>query len=109
MVGGELHDAVAEPDLLGALAGRGEERLGRRRMGVLFEEMVLDLPGMVVAQPVGEFDLLQRVLVEPVLVVLFPGPRQLQLIEDPELHGWLLLMPAAGWASPAGKRSPPAP
>ena len=48
---------------------------------------MLDLPGMVVAQAVGELDLVQRVLVEPVLVALFPGARQLQFIENAEFHG----------------------
>ena len=91
MVGGELHDAVAEADLLRPLAGRREEQLGRRRMGVFLEEVVLDLPGMVVAQPVGELDLVERVLVEPVLVAFLPGPRQLQLVENAELHARFLL------------------
>ena len=86
MVGGELEDAVAEPDLLGALAGGGEERFRRRRVRILFEEVMLDLPGVVVAQPVGELELGQRVLIELVLVALFPRPRQLQLIEDAEFH-----------------------
>ncbi len=54
---------------------------------------MLDLPGMVVAQPVGQLDLVERVLVEPVLVALLPGPRQLQLVENPELHARLLLRP----------------
>ena len=87
MVCGELQDAVAQPDLLGALAGRRQERGGRGRVGIFLEEVVLDLPGIVVAQPVGELELAQRVLVEPVLVAFLPGSRQLQLIEDAELHG----------------------
>ena len=48
---------------------------------------MLDLPGVVVAQAVGELDLVERVLVEPVLVALFPGAGQLQLVEDTEFHG----------------------
>jgi len=51
---------------------------------------MLDLPGMVVAQPVGELDLGQRVLIKLVLVAFFPGARQLQLVEDSELHGRFL-------------------
>ena len=47
---------------------------------------MLDDPGVVVAELVGEFDLGQRVLVELELVALFPGPRQLQLVEDAEFH-----------------------
>ena len=77
--------------MLGALAGRGEEHLGRRRVRIFLEEMVLDLPGEVVAEPVGQFDLVERVLVEGQLAVRPPGPRQLQLVEDAELHRTPLL------------------
>ncbi|MGY4367863.1 hypothetical protein ACVW1A_003928 [Bradyrhizobium sp. LB1.3] len=55
-------------------------------MRVFFEEVMLDNPRMVVAEPVGEFHLRQRILVEPELVAGHPGPWQLQLIEDAELH-----------------------
>ena len=57
LVGGELDHAVAEPDALGALAGGAEEDLGRGGVRVLLEEVMLDLPGVVVAQLVGELDL----------------------------------------------------
>ena len=93
MVGGELEDAVAEPDVLGALAGGGEKGFRRRRMRVFLEEMMLHHPGMVVAEPVGGLELRQRVLVELELVAGLPRPRQLQLIEDAELHD---VSPATG-------------
>src|SRR5215216_6333421 len=86
MVGGELEDAVPEPDLPGALAGRGEKGFRRRRVGIFLEEMVLHHPGVVIAEPVGGLELGQRVLVEPQLVALFPGARQLQLVKDAEFH-----------------------
>ena len=86
VVGGDLEDAVAEADLLCALAGGGEERLGRRAVGVFLEEVVLHHPGVVVAEPVGQLHLRQRVLIELELAVLLPRPRQLQLVEDAELH-----------------------
>ena len=73
MVGGELEDAVAEPDLLGALARRGEEGFRRRRMRIFLEEMMLDHPGIVVADPVGGLELRQRVLIEPQLVAVAHG------------------------------------
>ena len=41
-----------------------EEDLGRRGVGVFLQEMVLDLPGVVVAELVREFDLIERVLIE---------------------------------------------
>ncbi len=44
------HDAVTEADLLRPLAARGEEHLGRRRVAVLLEEVVLDLPDVLEAQ-----------------------------------------------------------
>ena len=47
---------------------------------------MLDFPRVVVAELVGEFDLAQRVLIEPVFVALFPGARQLQLIKNAEFH-----------------------
>lgn len=47
---------VAEADLLRALAGGGEKYLGRGGAAVLLEEMVLDLPCVVVAEAVGELD-----------------------------------------------------
>ena len=60
--GRDLHDAVAEPDVLGPLAGGGQEHLGRARVRVLLEEVVLDLPDVVDADLVGELDLLERVV-----------------------------------------------
>ena len=73
MVGGELDDAVAEADVLRALAGRAEEHLGRGAVRVLLEEVVLDLPRVVVAEAVGELDLVEAVLEELVLGVLVQG------------------------------------
>ena len=84
------HDAVAEPDLLGALRAGGEEDLRRRGVRVLLEEVVLDLPGVVDAELVGELDLVERVLEQPLLVALVPRPRQLVLVEDAEFHGRIL-------------------
>ena len=40
---------MAEADVFGPLAGSAQEDLGGGGMGVLFEEVVLDLPGVVVA------------------------------------------------------------
>ena len=60
---------------LGALAGRGQEHLGRRGVGVLLEEVVLDLPDVVEAQAVGQLDLLEGFLEEAVLVVPAPTGR----------------------------------
>jgi hypothetical protein len=49
--------------------------------------MVLDLPEVVEAQPVGQLHLLQRVSQQPPLVTGLPGAGELVLVEDPESHG----------------------
>src|SRR5690606_18005060 len=82
----QLDDAVAEADARGALAGGREEDLGRGGVRVLLQEVVLDLPDVVEAKPVRELDLFERVLEQPVLVVLAPRAWELVLVEDPELH-----------------------
>jgi hypothetical protein len=40
---------MAETNTLGALAGGAEEDFRRRRVGILLQEVMLDLPGVVVA------------------------------------------------------------
>ena len=85
----QLHDAVRKADLPGALARRGEEHLRGRRVRIFLEEMVLDFPGEVVAEPVGQFELVERIMVKGQLAVRSPGPRQLQLVEDAEFHSSL--------------------
>src|SRR6266851_6529620 len=82
----QLHDAVAEANLFGALARRPEKDLGRRRVRILFEEMMLDFPGVIIAEPVGQLDLVERVLVELQFAAGQPRARQLQLVEDAEFH-----------------------
>src|SRR4051794_8286374 len=82
----QLHDAVAQPDLLRALAGRAEKHLRGWRVRVFLKEMMLDLPGIVVAEPVGQFDLIERVLIKPVFSPRLPRARYLQLVENAEFH-----------------------
>src|SRR5271169_3141662 len=86
MIGGELENAVAEPDVLGALARGGEKGFRRGRVRIFFEEVMFHHPGIVVAEPIGGLQLRQRVLVELELVAGLPRARQLQLIEDAEFH-----------------------
>ncbi len=59
---------------------------GRRGVRIFLEEMVLDFPGVVDAELVGEFDLVERLLEQPVFVALVPRPRQLVLVENAEFH-----------------------
>src|SRR4029077_2185756 len=77
---GQLHDAVRKPDVLCALARRGEEGLGNRVVRVLLKQMVLDLPGKLLAKPIGELHLVERVLVELEFAFRRPRARQLQLV-----------------------------
>ena len=86
MIGGELENAVTEPDVFGALAGGGEKGFRRRRMRIFFQKMVFHHPGIVVAKPVGGFQLRQRVLIKLQLIAGLPRARQLQLIKDAEFH-----------------------
>jgi hypothetical protein len=55
-------------------------------MGILLQEMVLDLPGVVDADPVGEFDLFERLALNSVLGTSVPGPWYLVFIKDTEFH-----------------------
>ena len=84
----DLDDAVPEADALGARRGGGQEDLRRRGVRVLLEEVVLDLPDVVEADPVGQLHLGERVLEERVLGALaVPGAGILVLIKDSETHG----------------------
>ena len=53
---------MAEPDALRALRTGGEEDLRRGGVRVFLQEVVLDLPDVVDAEPVAELDLRQRIL-----------------------------------------------
>src|SRR5687768_15814825 len=62
-------------------------------MRVLLEKVMLDLPRVVVAELIRQLELRQRVVIQPPLTVRVPRTRQLQLVEDAELHrgdplGW---------------------
>ena len=66
--------------------GSGEEHLGRRAVRILLEEVVLDAPGVVEPQPIGELDLRQRIRDDALLRARVPRLRHLQLVEDSESH-----------------------
>src|SRR5260370_5440192 len=89
-------DAMAEADVLGALRARREEYFRRRGVRIFLEKMVLDFPGVVDAEFICEFDLIERLLEQAVLGLVIPRPRQLMLVENAEFHGRsrdVLLMP----------------
>ena len=84
--GRQVHDAEAEPNVLGALARCGQEHLRRGRVTVLLEEVVLGQPDRREAGLVGQLDLVEAVLEQLVLVVVGPRPRQGELVEQRNLH-----------------------
>src|SRR6516164_2134423 len=90
------HDTVSEANVLRALRAGGEEHLRCRGMGVFLEEMVLDLPGEVDAELVGELNLVERLLEESEFVAVVPRPRDLVLIKDAEFHGLAFRRSAGG-------------
>ena len=86
VLGRGLDDAVAEANVARSLRSRREEHLRCRGVAVLLEEVVLDLPHVVDAEPVGQLDLVERVLHQSQLGTVVPRTRQLVLVEDPEPH-----------------------
>ena len=56
---------------------------------------MLDFPGVVVPELVGELDLIERLLEELVLGAFGPRPGELVLVEDSELHGFILRISAS--------------
>ena len=73
---------------------RAEDDLGRRRVRAALAEVVLDQPDRVEAELVGELDLLERLLVGPLLGLALavrvglarPGLGDVDLVEQVELH-----------------------
>src|SRR6478672_10229804 len=61
--------------------------------------MVLDLPRVVDADAVGEFDLFQRLAIDSVFSISVPGSRNLVFVKDTELHLFYLLRSRPGHAS----------
>ncbi len=55
-------------------------------MRIFLEEMMLDFPGKVVTEPVRQLELIERIMIKDELAIGCPGPRQLQLVENAELH-----------------------
>ena len=74
---------MGDANVLGALADGAVEDLGRRAMGVLREEVMLDLPDKVHTDTIGKFNLGQRF---PVSVVLVFGLGRFHFVEQAELH-----------------------
>ena len=80
--GRQVHDAESQPDVLGPLAGCGQENLRRGGMAVLLEEVVLGEPDCGEAGLVGGLDLVQALLQHDPLVIGRPGARQGEFVEQ---------------------------
>src|SRR5262249_60601192 len=85
-VAGRDAHAEADPDPPGHLAQRAQQHLRTRRAREAREEVVLDEPQVVEAEPVGQHALLEGLLVElvPVDIGAFEG--SLRLVEQAESH-----------------------
>src|ERR1700674_3069565 len=82
----QQHDPVPEPNLFGALAGRGQENFRRGRVRILLQKVMLHFPHVVDAEPIGELDLVQGVLKKLQLQAGLPWARKLMFIKGAELH-----------------------
>ena len=89
----DLADPEADPDLLGLRSKGGEKHIGSRAVGVLIEEVMLDGPGVVDTEIIGQLDLLDGLLDQLVLGSLAPRLRQLQLIKNTKSHDSYLSIP----------------
>jgi hypothetical protein len=91
---GHERDAESEANVLGGPRERADDHLGGGRVGAPLAEVVLDVPAGVEPELVGEQDLLEGLLVRPLLglpltVGVLPGPRlgDINLVEQVQLHG----------------------
>ena len=86
VVGDDLANPVPEPDTAGARGGGGEKHFRGGAMRILFEEVVLHLPGIVNAGCICEHHLFERVMYKAMVAVLLPWLGQLQFVEDAKSH-----------------------
>ena len=86
VVGDHLPNSVAQPNVFRSRRGRGQKNLRSRRVRILLEKVMLHLPGIVVAEPIGQGYLVERLMKEVAFVAFIPRPRQLELVENSEAH-----------------------
>jgi hypothetical protein len=87
---------MAQPDALGALAGRGQEDLGRGAVRVFLQEVVFHLPDAVEPKPICELHLFESITEQPFLRPLQVRPRQLVLVKEAKAHAGRILARYAG-------------
>jgi hypothetical protein len=93
------HGGVAEPDPLGVLRDRREHQLRRGGQAELSARMMLDLPEAAIPHLVRQPGLLQRLDNAPVLVILSPGLRILDLREHVDLQMYASSIPVVECSS----------
>ena len=86
MYGRRLHDAVADANVLGALAHRGKKYFGRRGVRIFFQEVMLGGPDVVVSALIGQDGLFERVLEQRVLGIASPGTGELMFVKTAKFH-----------------------
>ncbi len=80
------YDPVSDANLFGALSHAREEDFRRRAIRKLVQEMMLDGPHRVVAEPVGELDLRHGFPEDAIFVIGGVRPYRLDFIDESGLH-----------------------
>jgi hypothetical protein len=62
--------------------------------------MVFDLPRIIDADAIREFDLFERFAIDSVLSISVPGPRNLVFIKNAELHQFISCLLRLEYTSP---------
>src|SRR5580704_15396776 len=79
-------DAVSDANIFRTLADGAKEHFGRRTMRIFLQKVMLDLPHEIEAEPIAEFDLLQRLPVDIVFTAVVPRPGHLHFKMQTEFH-----------------------
>jgi hypothetical protein len=77
---------MADADVPGALADRGQKHFRGGRMGVFFQEVMFGGPNVVVSALIGKHSLLESILEKRMLGIANPGPWELMFVEAAEFH-----------------------
>jgi hypothetical protein len=77
---------MGDANIFGALADGPKEHFGRGTMRIFLQEVMLDLPHEIEAEPIAEFDLLQRLPVDIVFAAVIPRPWHLHFKMQTEFH-----------------------
>ena len=87
VVWNHLTNTVANANVFGPSGSRSQKYFRRRGMRILVEEMMLNLTGVVKAQPISQFHLVECIVKQLPFAIGTPGARQLQLVKYSKLRG----------------------